>query len=86
LANILLLPHHSGGLHSAVLQDHKDKLIIRDFIINDLVPVLTWDTARSVAFKGTRRNDAPHSGLSLKKQLFLKAATITTLGSHRFIL
>jgi hypothetical protein len=86
LADILLLPHHSGALHSTVLQDHKDKLIIKEFIINDLVLVLTWDTARSVAFKGTWQNDAPHSGLSLKRQLFPRATTVPTLGSHKFIL
>jgi hypothetical protein len=39
-----------------------------------------------VAFKGTRQNDAPHSGLSLKRQLFPRATTVPTLGSHKFIL
>jgi hypothetical protein len=39
LVDLPLLPQHSGALHFTTLQDHKD--IIKDFIINDLVLVLT---------------------------------------------
>jgi len=86
LIDTLLLPHSHGTPHLIVLQDYQANYTIKDFIPHDLVLVPTWDTARSMAFKGTQQKNAPRSSLSLTSPFFPKAATIPHLGNHRLIL